>query len=153
MSVFKRKALHKHAKHLDSNQTATKLQNIQCQITQAYFHAVAAREQAKNVIDPDSRRHQHPLSEFWANQRDKMAYATTLRLCAIAAADGLHVCDKSRHVPEDNNSLRQHRIDTSCRPHRSPRLSGGDLATARVGAEVEVHVKSAHVMGWIQRVY
>ena len=119
---------------------------------------------------------------FWANQRDKVAYATTPRLCAVAAAAGLHVCDKSRQVQEDknslrqhriavaaaaglhvcdksrqvqedNNSLRQHRIDTSCRHHRSPRSSGRDVATARVGAKVGAHFTSAQVIGWIQRVY
>ena len=36
-----------------------------------------------------------------------------LRLCAVVAETGLYVREKYRQLQEENNSRRQHRMDTS----------------------------------------
>ena len=55
-----------------------------------------------------------------------------LRLCAVVAETGLYVREKYRQLQDENNTCRQHRMDTSRQRSQSPTSSGSDLGTAKV---------------------
>ena len=58
--------------------------------------------------------------------------AHMLRLCSVVAEAGLYVRKKYRQPQEENNSRRQHRMDTSRQLSQFPTSSGNDLGTAKV---------------------